>query len=82
MFKFYKTVAGVSTLIGSWNTHTSAQSTITLGTPALVTVGAGLITNSDAEIVAGASVDYIITKVAAGMLVDPGMVFSFDFEEI
>ncbi len=82
VFKFYKTVAGTSTLIGSWNTHGGAQGAITLGTPAVIAVGTGLITNSDAEIAVGASIDYVITKVSAGQLVDPGMLFDFDLEEI
>ncbi len=82
VFKFYKTVAGTSTLIGSWNTHGGAQGSIVYGTPVVIAVGTGLVANSDAEIPIGASVDYVITKVSGGALVDPGMLFDFDLEEI
>lgn len=68
--------AGVT--LGTWNTHTGAQSTITANVPASITV----VTNSDAEILAGSTVLVSMAPQGTGWNVDQFTAFTFDFEEI
>lgn len=66
--------AGVT--LGTYNTHTSAQSTVTANVAATFTV------NSDAEIAAGSTVLLSMAPQGTGWNVDQLTCFTFDFEEI
>ncbi len=69
--------AGVT--IGSWNTHTSAQNTITGNATASVTV----VANADAELAAGTKVLCAMAPQGTGVNVAyPGVSFVVDLEEI
>lgn len=69
--------AGVT--LGSWNTHTGAQSTISANTTASVTV----VTNADSILVAGAKVLVSMAPQGTGWNVAyPGVSFTVDLEEI
>ena len=71
-----KRTAGVAGgTVATWNTHTSAQSTITAMVPIT------LVANADQTIAAGDVLTYTCRKVAAGKLLDPG-VFTVDIEEV
>lgn len=65
--------------LGSWNTHTSAQSTITGNVTASVTVA----TNSDATLEVGAKVIVAMAPQGTGWNVAyPGVSFTIDLEEV
>lgn len=82
VIKFFKRKAGVSTLVGSWNTHGGAQGALTDQGPNLIALNAGLITNSDAEFAENSMFTYTITKAGAGKAIPQYATFSPDFEEI
>ncbi len=72
-----KRVAGVDGgIVASWNTHTSAQSSIA----ALVPVT--FVANADQTIAAGDVLTYTCRKVAAGKLLDAPAAFTVDIEEV
>lgn len=65
--------------VGSWNTHTGAQSTIAANVTASVTVS----TNSDAEIPAGGKLFVVMAPQGTGWNVSTsGTSFTVDLEEI
>lgn len=69
--------AGVT--LGTWNTNTSAQSTIAANVTASVTV----VTNADSILAAGTKVYVAMAPTAAGWNVAyPGVSFTVDLEEI
>jgi hypothetical protein len=69
--------AGVT--LGSWNTHTSAQNTIT----ANVTASVNVVSNSDADIPADMKIVCAMAPQGTGMNVpQAGLLFTYDLEEI
>ncbi len=83
IIRFYKRVAGTSTVIASWNTHTSAQGALTTHAPAVIsTLATGLVTNSDGDIPADAGIAYDIGKVGAGKDLPAGSILSGWLEEV
>lgn len=66
-----------STLVASWNTHNSAQGTITANVPASLSV----VANADATVDAGSSLYYTIDKIGTGVQIAVG-VFLVDPEEV
>ena len=64
--------------LGTWNTHTGAQSTIAANAGVSMT----LVTNSDAEIAANAHVKLTMAPQGTGWNVDQLTEFTFDVEEI
>jgi hypothetical protein len=68
--------AGVT--LGTWNTHTSAQSTITANVAQNVTV----VTNTDAEIAAGSTILVSMAPQGTGWNVDQLTAFTVDLEAI
>ena len=65
--------------LGSWNTHTSAQSTITANVTASVTIA----TNADSILAAGTKVHVAMAPQGTGWNVAyPGVSFTVDLEEI
>lgn len=83
IIRFYKRVAGTSTVIASWNTHTSAQGALTTAAPAVIsTATTGLVINTDADIPADAGITYDIGKVGAGKDLPAGSILSGWLEEV
>ena len=83
VIKFYGRKAGTSTLVGSWNTHTSAQGALTTAGPGVIeNATGGLITNADGVVAASSQLNYIISKYGAGQALATLSVFSYDLEEI
>jgi hypothetical protein len=87
LVKFYKRVAGVSTLLAMWNTHTSAQGaagTLNTAAPAVMSsLATGLVTNSDAEIAANAGLTYeVVASTGGGQAMTAQSVFTIWLEEI
>jgi hypothetical protein len=66
-----------ATLIGSYNSHTSAQGATTAKTPASFS----LVSNSDVVIAAGTPISYEVKKYGAGKAVDVGVI-AVDLEEV
>lgn len=83
VIKFFKRVAGTSTLIASWNTHTSAQGALTTAAPGIISSSAtGLITNSDADIPANAGLTYSVTAGGVSQPITAQSVFTLWLEEV
>lgn len=78
IFVYKRDSAGADQItLGSWNTHNSAQGTITKFTPAKFS---NLVTNSQATLAIGANISYEIVKAGTGVVIDIGT-FTFDVEE-
>lgn len=73
-----RTAGAASVLVGSWNTHTSAQGAVT----ALVPASLSLVANADATLAAGDILTYTIVKQGTGRLLDIPSVFTVDLEEV
>ncbi len=76
---YKRTSAGASqTLLGSWNTHASAQGALTALVPASLT----LVSNADVVIDAGSLLTYGVGKVGTGQAIDQFSPLDFELEEV
>ncbi len=66
------------TLLGSWNTHASAQGALTERVPASLS----LVSNADVVIAAGSLLSYGVGKVGTGQAIDQFAPLDFELEEV
>jgi hypothetical protein len=72
-----RTAAAAAVVIASYNTHTSAQATITGNTVATFS----LVDGANSEVLAGDTLEYQLLKVANGVTIGVGTI-SVDIEEV